>query len=111
MDTFLSMLYMCYKEMDKRFAVVHGKKITKKSRIEATVLNSLTPMSGFIPDNFNFDGIRQKRTDGRNYVEPDISVICDEDKLDEKGCHRLNLSGVSLSVAWSGEGELRAAIS
>lgn len=24
--------------------------------------------------------------DMRNYVEPDISVICDEDKLDEKGC-------------------------
>ena len=36
---------MCYKELDKRFAVVHGKKITKKSRIEATVLNSLTPVS------------------------------------------------------------------
>lgn len=25
--------------------------------------------------------------DDRNYVEPDISVICDRDKLDEKGCH------------------------
>jgi Uma2 family endonuclease len=22
-----------------------------------------------------------------NYVEPDISVICDKDKMDEKGCH------------------------
>ena len=30
---------------DKRFAVVHGRKITKKARIEATVLNSLTPLS------------------------------------------------------------------
>ena len=39
------MLYMCYKELDKRFAVVHGKRITKKARIEATVLNSLTPIS------------------------------------------------------------------
>ena len=45
MQNFLSMLYMCYKELDKRFAVVHGKKITKKARIEATVLNSLTPLS------------------------------------------------------------------
>ena len=36
---------MCYKELDKRFAAVHGKKITKKARIEATVLNSLTPIS------------------------------------------------------------------
>lgn len=25
--------------------------------------------------------------DSFNYVEPDISVICDESKLDEKGCH------------------------
>ena len=44
-ENFLSTLYMCYKELDKRFAVVHGKTITKKSRIEATVLNSLTPLS------------------------------------------------------------------
>ena len=45
MENFLSTLYMCYKELDKRFAVVHGKKVTKKARIEATVLNSLTPVS------------------------------------------------------------------
>lgn len=44
-ENFLSMLYMCYRELDKRFAVVHGKKITKKARIEATVLNSLIPLS------------------------------------------------------------------
>lgn len=44
-ENFLSTLYMCYKELDKRFAVVHGKKITKKTRIEVTVLNSLTPIS------------------------------------------------------------------
>ncbi len=25
--------------------------------------------------------------DGMNYIEPDISVICDQSKLDEKGCH------------------------
>ncbi len=41
----LSMLYMCYKELDKRFAVVSGKKINKTARIEATVLNSLTSLS------------------------------------------------------------------
>ena len=45
MENFLSTLYMCYKELDKRFAVVHGNKVTKKARIEATVLNSLTPLS------------------------------------------------------------------
>lgn len=45
MENFLTMLYMCYKELDKRFAVVNGKRITKKARTEATVLNSLTPLS------------------------------------------------------------------
>ena len=45
MENFISTLYMCYKELDKRFAVVHGKTVTKKSRIEATVLGSLTPLS------------------------------------------------------------------
>ena len=44
-ENFLSTLYMCYKELDKRFAGVHGKRITKKARVEATVLNSLTPLS------------------------------------------------------------------
>lgn len=42
---FLTTLYMCYKELDKRFAVVGSKKVTKQARIEATVLNSLTPIS------------------------------------------------------------------
>lgn len=42
---FLSTLYMCYKELDRRFAVVNGKRITKKARVEATVLNSLTALS------------------------------------------------------------------
>lgn len=27
------------------------------------------------------------KNDDINYVEPDISVICDPDKLDDKGCH------------------------
>lgn len=44
-QNFLSTLYMCYKELDKRFAIVNGKNITKKMRIEATVLGSLTPIS------------------------------------------------------------------
>lgn len=44
-EQFLTTLYLCYKELDKRFALVHGKKVTKKARIEATLLNSLTPLS------------------------------------------------------------------
>ena len=42
---FLTTLYMCYKELDKRFAVIGSKKVTKQARIEATILNSLTPVS------------------------------------------------------------------
>ena len=45
MQNFLSTLYMCYKELDKRFAVVNGRRVTKTARIEATVLGSLTPLS------------------------------------------------------------------
>ena len=45
MEYFLTALYMCYKELDERFAVVGSRRITKKARIEATVLNSLTPLS------------------------------------------------------------------
>ncbi len=42
---FLTTLYACYKELDKRFAVIGSRKITKQARVEATVLNSLTPVS------------------------------------------------------------------
>ena len=45
MMEFLSTLYMCYKELDKRFAVIGSRKVTKQARVEATVLNSLTPIS------------------------------------------------------------------
>lgn len=44
-ENFLSTLYMCYKELDKRFNVVNSNKITKTSKIEATVLNSIVPIS------------------------------------------------------------------
>ena len=54
-ENFLSTLYMCYKELDKRFAVLHGRRVTKKARIEAAVLGSLLPVSkaelcGLLPD-------------------------------------------------------------
>lgn len=42
---FLTTLYLCYKELDKRFAVIGSRKVTKQARIEATILNSLTPIS------------------------------------------------------------------
>jgi Fic family protein len=42
---FITTLLFCYKELDKRFVVVNSTKVTKKQRIEATVLNSLLPIS------------------------------------------------------------------
>lgn len=45
MQNFLSVLYQCYQELDKRFAVVNSNKVTKTTRIEATVLNSVLPIS------------------------------------------------------------------
>ncbi|MBR4675615.1 MAG: Fic family protein [Victivallales bacterium] len=45
MMNFIMTLYACYTELDKRFAVVNSSRITKKGRIEATILNALTPLS------------------------------------------------------------------
>ena len=42
---FITTLLFCYKELDKRFAVINAKKVTKRQRVEATVLNSLLPIS------------------------------------------------------------------
>ncbi len=40
------MLYRCYGEMNKRLGeLLNSKKISKKTRIEKTVLNSITPIS------------------------------------------------------------------
>jgi Fic family protein len=44
-ENFIATLLLCYKELDKRFAVVNAKKITKRQRVEATVLNNLLPIS------------------------------------------------------------------
>ena len=55
MVDFLTTLYVCYGELDKRFASANAVKATKKSRIESTVLNAFTPLSkadicGILPD-------------------------------------------------------------
>jgi Fic family protein len=44
-ENFVTTLLLCYKEIDKRFAVVNSGKVSKRGRIEATVLNSLLPIS------------------------------------------------------------------
>jgi len=38
-------LLICYKELDKRFAVINSKNVSKRERIEQTILNSLLPLS------------------------------------------------------------------
>jgi len=45
MINFVTTLLHCYKELDKRFAVVSSKKVSKQTRVEAAVLNSLLPIS------------------------------------------------------------------
>ena len=44
-ENFVATLLYCYKELDKRFAIAHAKKVNKRERIEATVLNSLLPIA------------------------------------------------------------------
>jgi len=44
-ENFLTTLNLCYVELDKRFVIVDGKRITKKVRIENTLLSSLNPVS------------------------------------------------------------------
>jgi len=44
-ENFSITLFSCYKELDKRFATVNSGKVNKQSRIEATVLNSVLPIS------------------------------------------------------------------
>ncbi len=44
-ENFLSTLYMCYKELDKRFLTLYSGKVSKKRRVEETVLNAFVPIS------------------------------------------------------------------
>jgi Fic family protein len=44
-EYFVTTLLRCYKELDKRFAVINSGKVSKRKRVEATVLNSLLPIS------------------------------------------------------------------
>jgi Fic family protein len=44
-ENFITTLLLCYKELDKRFAAVNAKRLTKQQRVEETVTNSLLPIS------------------------------------------------------------------
>ena len=45
MAEFLTALFLCYKELDKRFAITRTGKVNKTQRIETAVLDSLIPIS------------------------------------------------------------------
>ena len=42
---FLLTLYSCYSDLDRRFASVSVKRMSKNARIEQAVLNAFTPLS------------------------------------------------------------------
>ena len=44
-EDFIGTLYLCYKELDRRFITIGDKKMNKTNRIEAAVLNSIFPIS------------------------------------------------------------------
>jgi len=44
-EHFMGTLFLCYRELDRRFTIVGNKKFTKKNRIEAIVMNSIIPIS------------------------------------------------------------------
>jgi Fic family protein len=44
-ENFITTWLFCYKELDKHFVMMKAKKATKRQRVEATVLNSLLPIS------------------------------------------------------------------
>jgi len=44
-SNFITILLYCYKELDKRFASIRSTKVSKRQRVEETVLNSLLPIS------------------------------------------------------------------
>jgi Fic family protein len=66
-ENFIFTLLMCYKELDKRFALINSKKISKRERIEHTILNSLLPLG--------------KRD--INYILPDVSATTIEAVVSE----------------------------
>lgn len=44
-ENFLYTLYLCYKELDKRFLTLGTKKVSKKERVEKAILNAFLPIS------------------------------------------------------------------
>ena len=62
----------------------HQKIVGKLHQIIANYIDAHSGECEIYPAPF---AVFLKEDDDKTYLEPDISVICDEDKLDEKGCH------------------------
>ncbi len=45
MENFLYTLYLCYKELGKRLLTLDSRKVSKKHRVEQTVLSAIIPIS------------------------------------------------------------------
>ena len=80
-QNFIFTLSSCYKELNERFTVVGDKKFNKVNRIEATVLNSLIPISKkkiseLLPDV-------SLRT-----IESKLSEMIKEDKIKKIGSYK-----------------------
>lgn len=63
--------------------MIHQRIVTKLS----TVINNYIQQKHGSCEVFVAPFAVFLNKDSRNYVEPDISVICDKDKLDEYGCN------------------------
>ena len=77
-ENFIFTLFRCLREMDKRFAVLEDKRINKGNRVEATVINSIGPISKsdikeILPDV-------SSRT-----IEVKLSELLKEGKIKKKG--------------------------
>jgi Fic family protein len=77
-ENFIFTLFRCFREMDKRFAVLEDKRINKGNRVEATVINSIGPISKsdikeILPDV-------SSRT-----IEVKLSELLKEGKIRKKG--------------------------
>ena len=44
-ENFIYTLYLCYKELDKRFLTLNSGKVSKEKRVEQTVLNAFIPIT------------------------------------------------------------------
>lgn len=44
---FLTTLYSCYNELDNRFTIISGNKLSKQNRIKSLILNSSQPISKY----------------------------------------------------------------